>query len=671
MIEKRNHKEEASAVNRESRPTILSAPPADARLGPVHHVNQRVTLKSWETLADWEERATELRRHILSCAGLQPLPDRTPLEAELLNPRKGDGFTVWGYRFQSLPGFWVNGNLFTPTGDGPFPAVLNPHGHWQSGRIEHSERGSVPARGVAFARMGAVALTVDMVGYNDSDQVEHRFSGPAEHLWGFGPLGLQLWNLIRAVDFLEELDIVDNARIGCTGASGGGTQTFLLTAVEPRIRVAAPVNMISAHMHGGCACENAPMLRIEANNVEIGALAAPRPLLMASATGDWTVDTPQVEFPAVQQVYALYGEPEQVECVQVDAPHNYNAETRAHVYRFFARRLLDKPDIDVSTLEVPLPCNTEELRLYPRESRPKHALSQSELFDSVKARHRRRMDAPLDSQGAEQIRTELTRLLHWRAPSSDDVRIRVVDEEQLGSRILRRMTLGSQAHGEAIPVLLEWNASLATRVVPSTEGRREWPQAASGPVMLHVASSPSPILNPNRGSRRADETSESAPIVCRLEPFLTGSYVSPAARTGRNTGVTHFEGYNLTDAAWRALDIALVAAWLRIALGRSSHLEAEGEAGPWGLVAMALTGDIESAALDVAGLMDDDRSFIEKLYIPHLLRLGGMRSLIALCAPRPLKLTGLAPELNSVALELYASAGAAGQLSASTEAPAS
>src|SRR5258705_227452 len=91
---------------------------------------------------------------------------------------------------------------------------------------------------------------------------------------------------MRVIDFLQSLPDVDAERIAVTGASGGGTQTFLVSAVDPRVKVAAPVNMISAIMQGG-ACESAPGLRLGTFNVEIGALMAPRPLLMVSASAEW------------------------------------------------------------------------------------------------------------------------------------------------------------------------------------------------------------------------------------------------------------------------------------------------------------------------------------------------------------------------------------------------
>ena len=138
----------------------------------------------------------------------------------------------------------------------------------------------------------------------------HReFGGPREKLWGLSIAGLQLWSGIRGLDFLETLAYVRRDALGATGASGGGTQTFLLAAVDERVKAAVPVNMISLHMQGGCLCENLPGLRLDTNNVEIAATIAPRPLLMISASGDWTTNTMEREYPAVRALYSLVGAP--------------------------------------------------------------------------------------------------------------------------------------------------------------------------------------------------------------------------------------------------------------------------------------------------------------------------------------------------------------------------
>jgi len=295
------------------------------------------------SLPEWQGRAAYLREHVLASSGLLPLPEKTPLRPQVFDERKHDDYSVAKVYFESLPGFFVTGNLYTPAGPGPFPAVLLPHGHWTYGRLENTEISSVPGSAISLARQGFVAFTYDMVGYDDSRQLTHTFGGKRESLWGLSLAGLQLWNGIRSLDFLQSRPEVDGERIGCAGASGGGTQTFLLAAVDERVKVAVPVNMISLHMQGGCLCENPPGLRLDTNNVELAATIAPRPLLMISATGDWTAETPRVEYPEMRRLYALRGAEDRLHSVQVDAEHNYNRATREALYAWMARWLQGAP----------------------------------------------------------------------------------------------------------------------------------------------------------------------------------------------------------------------------------------------------------------------------------------------------------------------------------------
>jgi hypothetical protein len=196
----------------------------------------------------------------------------------------------------------------------------------------------------------------DMIGYNDSRQLTHTFGSPREHLWGLSLAGLQLWNSMRSIDFLESLAYVKRDAIGITGESGGGTQTFMLAAADARVAAAVPVNMISLHMQGGCLCENPPGLRLDTNNVEIAATIAPRPMLMISATGDWTNETLELEFPAVRAIYALTGAQDRVQAVRFTAEHNYNKDSREAMYGWMARWLKGAPSAD----RVPEPSFTPD-----------------------------------------------------------------------------------------------------------------------------------------------------------------------------------------------------------------------------------------------------------------------------------------------------------------------
>ena len=293
-------------------------------------------------LQTWEARKEHLRKQILFAAGLYPMPVRTPLNPHIFGAVQRNGYTVEKVFIESMPGYYLGGNLFRPTAPSSSrrPGILLAHGHWQYGRLENQPLFSGPALGATLAQQGYIAFAYDMIGYNDTLQTPHAFGTPTEQLWSFGPLGLQLWNSTRALDFLESLPEVDPTRIGMTGASGGGTQTFLLSAVDPRIKFAAPANMVSAEMQGGDYCENAPGLRVGTFNVEIAAMTAPRPLLLVSTSGDWTHNVPNFEFPAIQKIYELYDKAAYVSDSHFVFPeHNFNQNSRGAVYQFFQKYL--------------------------------------------------------------------------------------------------------------------------------------------------------------------------------------------------------------------------------------------------------------------------------------------------------------------------------------------
>ena len=334
--------------------------------------------------AAWEERAREVRRRVQFGAGLWPMPVKTPLRPRVTNTIELPDILVESVALQTLPGFWLCGNLYRPQGSGPFPAILNPHGHWANGRLERETdvakappppaapgagRADLVNLAASLARQGFLVFAYDMVGYNETNQVQHQHFGTSlEHwLWGISELGLQTWNSVRALDYLCTRKDVDAKRIGATGASGGGTQVFVLAAIDERVKVSVPVNMVSSSMQGGCICENGPGLRVGTDNPEIAATFAPKPQLLVSCTGDWTRNNLTEEGPAIRKVYELYGAGDRLQTVQFNYQHNYNVESREAMYAFFRKWLKDAPGerekpltLEPSALKVARPAGKTE-----------------------------------------------------------------------------------------------------------------------------------------------------------------------------------------------------------------------------------------------------------------------------------------------------------------------
>ncbi|HSG72550.1 MAG TPA: alpha/beta hydrolase family protein, partial [Planctomycetaceae bacterium] len=338
--------------------------------------------------AAWEKRSNELRRQVLVATGLWPMPERTPLDPVIHGKVQRDGFTVEKVYFESVPGHFVTGLLFRPD-DGKTnvkrPAVLCPHGHGgrlqdhgtaaiqkliESGDEKYAESGRFPklARCAHLARMGCVTFIFDMLGYGDSHQISfelaHRYAKRRpefETQDNFGlfstqaelrlqsVMGIQTWNSIRCLDFLEQLPDVDGSRMAVTGGSGGGTQTILLCAIDPRPIAAFPNGMVSTSMQGGCTCENCTLLRVGTGNVELAALFAPRPQAMTAAN-DWTKEMMTKGYPELQQLYDMLGSKENVYCrPMLHFNHNYNYVSRATMYAWFNEHL--KLGLDEAALE--------------------------------------------------------------------------------------------------------------------------------------------------------------------------------------------------------------------------------------------------------------------------------------------------------------------------------
>ena len=260
------------------------------------------------------------------------------------NKKHYHGITISDVEIETLPGLHLTGNLYMPGSiRSKLPAVLCPHGHWKNGRTHHDARGGVSMRCFQLARMGFIVFSYDMVGYNDNNFLPHAFSPELKKkcdLYGISIFSLQCANSLRAVNFILDLEEVDGKSLACTGASGGGTQTWFLALLDERIKYIVPVCMLSSHFQGGCQCEEAALLRRNSlSNFDVVASLAPRHIFLPAVTGDWTNMNPFYEIPRLKEIYALYHAEENVESIYFEDGHNYNKRTRESVYAYLLKHM--------------------------------------------------------------------------------------------------------------------------------------------------------------------------------------------------------------------------------------------------------------------------------------------------------------------------------------------
>jgi dienelactone hydrolase len=642
-----------AADNDVTRVLEAGTQPADSRLGKPRTLNDYFPFTPPTSREAWEARRREVRERVLVANGLWPLPEKAPLQPAIHGKIDRDDYTVEKVFFASYPGHYVSGNLYRPKGkEGKLPGVLCPHGHWPEGRFfdaratygekhvqdqikkgaEKTVEGArfpLQARCAQLARMGCVVFHYDMVGVADSSQIPHRagFTDADAELRLQSFMGLQTFNSIRALDFLLSLPDVDAKRIGVTGASGGGTQTFILCAIDDRPTVAFPAVMVSTAMQGGCICENCSGLRQDTGNVELAGLFAPKPLGMTGAD-DWTKEIETKGLPQLKKLYQLYGAADHVMArafLQFD--HNYNQVSREVMYNWFNKHLqLGQPEPVVERPFVPI--ERKDLSVYNAEHpRPADASDATGLRAVMTRESDRQIAAllPKDAAGLDKLRqvvgTGLHAMVGDRLPAQDEVEVQEVGDpgEQDGLR-WRKYLLGRKGKHEQIPAFgmiggSDFDGTVVIWVHP--EGKASlFKNGKLVPAAQQIVDRKAAIFAP--------------------DVFLTGEYQGAKAPEVDPRFAGYTFAYNRPVLANRVHDILTCVAFVKNhERTKAVHLAGFDQAGPWVLLARALCGDaVARTAADFDQFrFEKVRTTSDPMMLPGALKYGGLPALAALCAP--------------------------------------
>lgn len=682
--------------------------PDDVRLAPPKSLNGYFPFAPPATRAEWDKRAEYVRRQILVSQGLWPMPTKTPLNAVIHGKTDFPDYSVEKAYFESVPGFFVTGNLYRPKDvKGKVPAVLFAHGHWQNARLseetdenlrkeiatgqERFERGGksrFQSMCVQLARMGCVVWQWDMLSDSDSHQLSrnlvHGFAKQRPEMntaenWGlYSPqaeahlqsiMGFQTLNAIRSLDFVLSLPEVDPTRTAITGASGGGTQTMLLAAVDPRIALSFPAVMVSTSMQGGCTCENASLLRVNTGNIEFAALFAPKPQGLTTAA-DWTQELATKGFPDLKKLYALMGAPDNVIIQRGEHfPHNYNAVSRSAFYTFLDRHFhlgVKEPvierDYDVLPREQLIVWDTA----HPEPPRESPAFERQLLkWFADDAQKQLLASAASPERLHQEVGRAVEVLIGRTLADTGEIDWLLKNKTDRDDFVEMAGLIRNKTHQEEVPVVWlypkKWNGRAVVWLDDAGKSALYNADGSVKPEVLQLVKSGATVLG--------------ADLLFQGEFLPDGKAVTETRKVADNArefaGYTF--GYNDSLFAQRTHDILTLVKYLKTAevaghpKPSSVAVAGFGSTGPLAAAARAVSGDaIDRAAIDTRGfrfgkLLD----YRDPQFLPGGAKYLDLPGFLALSSPQRLWLAGEGAEPQLVA-DAYRIAGQKERLSVFT-----
>jgi len=684
--------------------------PKDSRIGAIKDLDGYFPFTPSTSVEAWNERRQFVLRQMQVACGLWPMPERPPIKATVHGRVERDDYTVDRVYLESSPGLLVTGSLYLPkNATGRLPTIMCPHGHWPGGRFhDHGEAGvknelasggekfevggrhPLQARSVQLARMGCMVFLYDMFGYADGSSftqgLAHGFEKQRPALsspetWGlfsaqselrlWNALGLQTWNSIRALDWLTSRPDCDTSRVGVTGASGGGTQTFILAALDERIAAAFPAVMVSTAMQGGCTCENASYLRVNTGNIEIAALVAPRPIAMSGAD-DWTKEIETKGLPELQQHFAMLGVPENVHAKYFKFPHNFNQHSRMMMYEFFNKTLNLGVGEIVERDYVPL--TVEEATVFDAEhpAPEKTEAAEVALLHSLDAAQQKQIAAltPHDATSLKEFRRVIggafEAMIGRSMPTAGSTEFEKADEIARSGFTEFTGILKLKTHGEELP---------AVYLLPT-----DWNHQAI--LWFDLQGKSTVFKTPGEPTDEIAKLLKAGFAIGAFDLYLTGDFTDdhkpvsqmPIVKNPREfAGFTL--GYNHPLFAQRVHDVltAISSTKFHPQMPTKIHLVGVNGAGIITATAAALATDtVSSIAVDTQGFRFESITEIRDVnLLPGTVKYGDVPAILALCEPVKLAVAGETEDSFSVTKAAYtASSGSVSILAKSANASA-
>ncbi len=342
-------------------------------------------LSDIESLEDWNRNKTAYRQQLFEMLGLDPLPERSPLNVEITGRIEHEEFFVENVQFQSRPGLYVTGNLYTPKNlTEKVPAILYVCGHARvkEDDISFGNKTAYQHHGGWFARNGYVCLTIDTLQLGEIEGIHHGTYRYGTWWWnsrGYTPSAVEAWNCIRSLDYLQTLEQVDPDRIGVTGRSGGGAYSWWIAALDERIKAAVPVAGITTlqnHVVDGCVEGHCDCMYVvntyRWDYAQLAALVAPRPLLISNSDKDriFPLDGVVEVYSKVRRIYGLHDALPNIGLQITEGPHKDTQELRIHAFHWFNRHLKgEDPLIETTAVKFFEPKQLQVFSKLPADER--------------------------------------------------------------------------------------------------------------------------------------------------------------------------------------------------------------------------------------------------------------------------------------------------------------